>query len=728
MALGRRAPEQAHFVRWSVYLPAGAALVLVALVGTRGVWPRPGVVGLLYDWSIPATRPAIQRLLETTWPASSPVNLGSFSVFGQGAVWEWLPLYLSYLGVGAGALSRIVLLCPIVLSGLGAMTFASATTTRQPGSLVRSGFWAFVLGLIYVLCGDGFFIMSDGAVSLMWFYVAVPWVLTIAAWTSRPSPRPWRLIVLGLTIGAVVTVSEFGWWLIPASVAVYLATCEETYGFVASTRRIVAVGGILAGAAVAVNLYWILHLTWVEVTQRGLVAAAAAGNSGLDYVKAAPTAVQALGLTGSVPNPTGSLVANSPAPLVTVLLPFTAVVLLLIVIIVRGPRRGELWLTGAYLTFAMLSAGEHVLGAIVAEVWGLAVMTPFRGFVHFELISAALLCGVFASAISEGPRGTRLVARGLAVVAVVGLGLPWLAGHVGGDGGSAGAPRLRTFDNSSRDVAKLALLEKSGVGVLDVPASGSVWIWSESGEGRHLWRPGGVNHTVEYSVARGLAALSAPPSDSPARVGWFETAPFVGDVSTASLARGMAAWDLGEVRVSRRDAAFIPQAGFEGPVPAIVSLRKFGKPYFIADGVTQDAFYFRLVGVTMGWAECLRDCGGRVIVSHSERSVLRLPSVDSVVRVAEVDTGDVSASCSGGSADIRSHVGEELVVAARCPTRRLSLGSRSHVLDEVFDVAAGFAILGWLAVMALWWRRGGRGYAVSAADGVEVGGGTLSGG
>lgn len=702
----RRDPKeaQAGVSFWSKCLVAGTLYLGLALVSTFSVWSHAGVVGLLYDWSIPGTRIGIERLLATSWAANNPINLGSFSIFGQGPVWEWLPLALGYLGVSPGVISRMVLIGPIVLSGLGALLFAACVMKRDGDAVSPPIVWPFLIGLVYVCCGDGFFVMSDGAVSLIWFYVAVPWVLALATWAAAPNADTWRLIPVGLTIGVAVSILQFAWWLVPASMLVYVGSGPLVRG---AKRRVAQIGvafAILTGAAVTVNLYWILHFAWVEALLPGLVAATAGGNSGLDYVDNAPTAVQALGVTGSVPSATGSLVANSPAPLVTVLVPFFAVLLLLIVVVVRRPRRFEIWTVGGFLLFAGLSSGEHVFGGIVGAIWGFTVMAPFRGFVHFELISAALLCAVFASTVCAGPRSGRVAARILLVLAVAALALPWIAGNVGSNGRQSGEPRLRTFAVAPADDAKLVSLERRGVGVLDVPTSASVWYWSRNRFGGYIWRAGGVNRTVEYTVARGLANVSAPESGSSSEIGWFEAAPFSGSVSSAKLARVMAAWDLGEVRVSRRAAAFVPEGGFEGPVPATETLAKLKAPYFVPDGVTRDAYYFRVEGVPMGWAQCLQHCDGREIVSPDVATVLNLAAFNSLVRIAVVNAGDTSVSCQGGRAQIVSGVGQELLVRASCPFRRLVLGSVSETVDGYFDLVWMLGIVGWLLGM-VWWRQ-----------------------
>ena len=690
---------------WWGYIGGGAVFLGLAVVSTARVWSRPGVVGLLYDWSIPGTGIGIQRLLATSWSAYNPTNLGSFSIFGQGPVWEYCPLVLTYLGVSPGTISRLVLVGPIVASGLGAMVLAWCVMRRHGDGGAYARLWALLIALVYVCCGDGFFVMSDGALPLMWFYVAVPWVLALAMWASAPDGGRWRLIPLGLTIGAAVTVLQFSWWLLPASTLLYLGSGRSVHGLRRKMRHVVLAVGIPTAAAITVNVYWMLHLAWVEALRRGLVAATVGGNSGLDYASNAPAPAQAFGLTGSVPTPSGSLLANSPAAWMTFLLPFVAVTLLLVVVIVRRMRRLEVYIIAGFVLFAALSSGEQILGGVVGTIWTLAVMSPFRGFVHFELISAALLCALMASAVSYGPQAGRVAGRILVVVAVAGLALPWMAGDVGGNGHQSGQPQLRTFEVARADQAKLLSLEKGGVGLLNVPTSASVWYWSQSRSGRYVWRPGGVNRTVEYTLGRELANVSTAPSRSPAEVGWFEGAPFSAAVSSGQLAKAMGAWDLSEVRVSRRAAAWIPQVGLGGgPVPASEALAKLKPPYFVPDGVTRDASYFRVVGVRMAWAQCLQHCAGRRIVSSNATSVLNLASPSSVIRIAVVDTGDTAVSCHGGRTRITSGVGQELVVRAFCPSRRLVLGRVSQGVDGYFDVVGVLGILGWVALM-LWWRR-----------------------
>lgn len=691
------------------YVLAACGYCAFALISARRVIGSNGVVGLLYDWGIPGTDVAIKHLIATSWSSYNPINLGSFSIFGQGPVWQYAPLFFSYAGISPQVLTRMLLVAPIVAGGIGAMMFARSIIVGRGEDFVEIDLWAFLIGLIYVCCGDGFFIVSDGAVPLLWFYALIPWILCLTLWAARHGESLWRLMILGLFIGIAITILEMSWFLIPISAAVYIAESERCESLLKYISKAAVTIGLLLAASMIVNSYWLIHLGWIEFDHKSLLTAVAAGNSGLEYAKTAPSGVMGFGLTGSVPGMSASFINNSPLPLVSLYVPFAVVIMFLALMAFTYKRRVEIVAIFGFIILAVLSAGEHVLGLAVTTIWSLAIMTPFRGFVHLELLAAILMCAIMITIVASENAILRSIGKSLIVCMAVVFSLPWVSGNIGGNGSAVLAPRLRTFQVDNGDLRKLTLLDRRRIGVLNIPTSGSVYYWSEDRNGNYGWRSGGLNTTVEYSLYRGLDDLNGGFNGTPSEVRWFDQAPFEAKITAKELATAMVSWDLGEVRVSRHAAAVVPDDGSGYlPVPATEALVKLTRPYFIPNGTTAAAYYFRVNTKRLAWAQCLEHCKNHPVLSRNPRMQIRVVSVDSIIRIAQVNTGDVTLSCVHGKVSITSRINSEIVAKVNCPERVVELSFESASVDSLADTVCVAGVLVWLAIVVTCRRRSRR--------------------
>ena len=674
-------------------------LCFVTLVTYR-IWSRPGVVGMLYDWGIPGTRFGLERLLTTSWAAYNPVNLGSFSIFGQGPIWQWAPFLFSYLGVSSDAISRVILIAPFVISGLGAMTLGLLVFRRHAYHSQYAVVSAFLIGLLYVTSGEGFFVLSDGAVPLLWYFVFTPWVFCLAIWAASHEDMWWRLIPVGLVIGVAITILQMSWWFVPASLIVYTANTKKRARLGTHLLQALKRLALLLGTSLTVNLYWILHFGWVDFVAKPLVEATAGANSGLDNLASAPRAIEALGLTASSPGPSASLIQNSPFPIVTGLLPFLAIMIVISVALLSNIGRLERVSLLGFAIFAGLTAGDHIFGVVVRTIWSLTIMTPFRGFLHFEAIAASFCCILFAALVSSKSRRVRAGAFVFLLLALIGLGLPWVAGNLGGNGNQQLQGRLRTYSVLASDKRKLSALNDAGIGLLSIPTAGSVYFWSKSRNGSYGWRGGSQSTTIEYGALRELSNLSSANNGTPSEVQWFNYAPFRSSISSKELAQTMKSWDLGELVINKNEAAGLPQLNQYMPIPATEAIAKLKAPYFRPDGASKNSQYFRLVGFHKDWAQCVASCGtGTRILSSNPTSIITLAQPNSEIRVAQVNTGDLSVTCTGGQAKLNSPVGHEILIGTDCPSKTLVISEKSSRLDSLFDIVTVFGLAFWIGLL-----------------------------
>lgn len=704
---------------WLGYVVGMSGYLTIAVLGTRSVLFHHGTIGLLYDWDIPATRVALERWIHTSWQSYNPTNLGSFSIFGQGPIWSFGLLFLVYAGLTPAVLTHALILVPTVIGGTGGMLLAAFIFRDARADLRYPIVIAWLLGLVYITSGDSFFIISDGAIPLLWLVSALPYVVLLALWASvttgptRGVERS-RWILFGLAAGVLVTISQFGWWALPVAWLLRAVVRRRPLKKLAARLSSIIGDVVLSGlATITVNLYWILHLLWVYILHPYAIVRTIGHNSGLDHVNTSPTPVEALGLTGSVPGRAAAFLANSVVPNLTLWMAFAGAVVILLLAL-GGRKSPAKAAVGAYILFGLLTSGTAILGPIVGRVWVLPIMTPFRGFVHFELYTAIVLIVGIAFLLRDADRRTVVVTAISATVMMAGaLSLPWLSGGIGGNGGATGLPVLRTFEASRTDSALIQRFAKSNMGILNIPTSGSIFYESIDRYGQIIWRGGGLNRTVEYSGERIVAALSGYKASSPADLNWFDESPFLPDVTSAELAHALQQWDIGEVRVSRNAAAWVPSLGTgDTAVPATLAREKLVQPYFLQNGESSTAFYYRVIGSKPDWATCLTGCRGKRVVSPSPSSRIHISKGSSLIRIAMVNSGMVRLSCRGGRVRLNSGIGKEVTFSVLCPSGWVNVRFGSAHVDRIFDgVTLGLLAmwLGYVAAVGLGMRRRRRG-------------------
>lgn len=700
-----------------------------SVLATARAWTLHGPIGLEFDWLTPATRAAASHVWALSVSSESSVDLGLFSVFGQGSPVTFGIYGLTHLGVGPYIISRLLLIVPISVAMVGAsvlaqrVAFAPWVYAREY-HIASLRFYAnrqhllellFALGcgLFYVSTGEAYFVIGDGAIPLLYVFMFLPWLL-LAAWqvshNVRVKYRPVRIIGLGLLAGATISTSQLGWIALLCTLSVILLRMG-VYSGIGPAIKVTA-------CALLLNAYWIVHLTWVYLAHRQLISNLVGNNSGAEYLHLSTPVAENFSFTSSYI--TSRYLGHDPIPSLTVGfgLIFILGISSFILVTILGGRKAHgkvgdgymmdqrtLLILLAALLFCALASGTTLLGPPLRWVLDRKILTPFRGIQHFELFAALFFVVLLAFTwkVVEcygGDGGPRVLLMVLAL-GVVNLSLPWLSGSFGSPGRyDPGGPRLASIVYSRSDLQKIAGLARAKTRVLNLPSTPSFHL--DLNSGRYV---SGLDPTLPESVL-GITSLTSSDRAAPGTVGEVAEAAYLPQISSSQLASLLSRWDIQEVRLDKRFAAYLPWLNQGVPILWSQIVGKFTTPYFRPDGVSPDAAYYRLRGSPI-FALCVT-CSRQL---SPERNIagprIELPSRSGLERVAMTDTGAIRASCLRGVVHVVSKVGRELSLRFNCPDRVLRLSVISRKVDLVGDGISLVSLLGLLCgVVTFWWHRG----------------------